>query len=404
MNFRFNPAIFVALLWSLFPIEQSLYGQDRAAQASSLTAGGYHTCALIEGEVFCWGYGLLGQLGNGDRKNQSQPTRVKGLGNDVIYVSAGELHTCAVKSSGIVYCWGFSYTGAIGNGTSRMDTGFGSYMIASAVLEPFPVEGLVGIRITKLAASKNSSCALDTMGSVYCWGAGSEFQLGDQKSGMSNHTGKARKVTMIPGKVKSIDGAENGFCATTENNRLYCWGFVIAESQKTYPIKDLTPGQGVVQSLALGDAHSCFTDSDQNLFCIGDNWYQQTGLSDTAHTWTKVDNEKFGKIDSYKKTSCGVTPAGTVKCWGLCLYGLCGSKDKARLVTPLQGQNVFQFSSEKSLQIPALNNVREIAVGARHACALLKPGGIKCWGSGFLGQLGSSQSLQSEIPVSVIIK
>ncbi len=367
----------------------------------TLAAGGYHTCALRNNQVFCWGYGLLGQLGQGLHENESHAVAVPGLGNDVTQIAAGELHSCAVKKTGAVYCWGFSYTGAVGNGQSRMNTGFGSYMIPTATMQPTLVQGLTGIGITQLAASKNSTCGLASTGDVYCWGSGSEFQLGDQKSGITNHSGTARRATSLPAKALSIHGAENGFCAITTNQQLMCWGFVVAAAQKTYPMTDMTPNGLTVKSLALGDAHSCFVDANQKLYCLGDNWYQQTGLSDTADTWTPVGTERWTRIDTYKKTSCGITASGQVKCWGLCLYGLCGDSKKNTLVTPTQGQDVFRFSSDKPMTIPGISNALDIAVGARHACAMLSTGVIRCWGEGFLGQLGQGTSEQTANPVTV---
>ncbi len=368
---------------------------------TTLAAGGYHTCALRNNQVYCWGYGVLGQVGQGQHENEAHAVLVPGLGQDVVQIATGELHSCAVKKTGEVYCWGFSYTGAVGNGVSRMDTGFGSFMIPSATMQPTRVQGLTGLKLTQLAASKNSTCGLSSLGDVYCWGAGSEFQLGDQKSGISNHTGTARRVTTLPAKAQSIHGAENGFCAITTNQQLICWGFVVAAAQKTYPATNITPYQQQVKSLALGDAHSCFVDAQKKLHCLGDNWYQQTGLSETANTWTPVGNDTWTRIDTYKKTTCGITTAGTVKCWGLCLYGLCGDTDKSVMVSPHQAQDVFRFSTDEPMQIPGLTNVQDIAVGARHACAVLSTGSIKCWGSGFLGQLGQGSSDQSASPVTV---
>jgi alpha-tubulin suppressor-like RCC1 family protein len=378
-----------------------LFALEGSPPSSTLVAGGYHNCALRNGQVYCWGYGLLGQLGQGQQENESHAVLVSGLGNDVTQVAAGEMHSCAVKKTGEVYCWGFSYTGAVGNGQSKMNTGFASYMVPTSTLQPTRVQGLTGIKITQIAAAKNSSCALSATGDVYCWGAGSEFQLGDQKSGITNHSGTARRVTALTSKAKSIHAAENGFCAITTNQQLTCWGFVVAASQRTYPVTDVTPNQLTVKSLALGDGHSCFVDANQKLYCIGDNWYQQTGLSSTATTWTPVGNESWRSVDTYKKTSCGITSTGQVKCWGLCLYGLCGDASKSVLVTPTQGQDVYRFSSQAPLTIPGVSNALEVAVGARHACALLSTGSIKCWGSGFLGQLGQGSSEQTANPVTV---
>jgi hypothetical protein len=53
------------------------------------------------------------------------------------------------------------------------------------------------------------------------------------------------------------------------------------------------------------------------------------------------------------------------------------------------------------MTIPGVSNALDIAVGARHACAMLSTGAIKCWGQGFLGQLGQGTSEQTANPVTV---
>jgi hypothetical protein len=47
----------------------------------SLTAGYYHTCAVLTGgSVYCWGDNSNGQLGTGDKINKLSPVAVSGLG------------------------------------------------------------------------------------------------------------------------------------------------------------------------------------------------------------------------------------------------------------------------------------------------------------------------------------
>tara|TARA_R110002072_G_scaffold187259_1_gene344037 strand:- start:513 stop:1112 length:600 start_codon:yes stop_codon:yes gene_type:complete len=57
-----------------------------------MSAGAYHTCALHDNGVSCWGWNTNGQ------------TTVPALSNPVA-VSAGGVHTCALDDNG-VNCWG----------------------------------------------------------------------------------------------------------------------------------------------------------------------------------------------------------------------------------------------------------------------------------------------------------
>jgi alpha-tubulin suppressor-like RCC1 family protein len=37
---------------------------------------------------------------------------------DVVHISAGHNHACAVRENGTVWCWGYNAYGQLGNGTA----------------------------------------------------------------------------------------------------------------------------------------------------------------------------------------------------------------------------------------------------------------------------------------------
>ena len=87
-----------------------------AAPATAISAGGYHTCALLEpGNLHCWGQGSSGQLGLDSDIILYQPSANSiSLGELVIAVSAGGVHTCGLLESGKVKCWGHGDNGRLG--------------------------------------------------------------------------------------------------------------------------------------------------------------------------------------------------------------------------------------------------------------------------------------------------
>src|SRR5882724_961023 len=82
-----------------------------------VAAGAKHTCALRPtGEVVCWGLNTSGQLGFGAPSNWMPPGAVLGITNAVA-IAAGGYHTCALIVGGTVLCWGNNRHGELGDET-----------------------------------------------------------------------------------------------------------------------------------------------------------------------------------------------------------------------------------------------------------------------------------------------
>jgi alpha-tubulin suppressor-like RCC1 family protein len=85
-----------------------------AAQAS------FHVCALDGGgRVYCQGSNGEGQLGRG-MVSEHEPELAPVLGiDDAVAVATGAFHSCAVRRTGKVSCWGNNERGQLGDGTTR---------------------------------------------------------------------------------------------------------------------------------------------------------------------------------------------------------------------------------------------------------------------------------------------
>lgn len=85
---------------------------------SMVSAGVSHTCAVSEdGEGFCWGKNLFGQLGRGGVAVDPQPSSSVLTVTNFESISAGMDHTCGVSADGDLYCWGANNVGQLGTGT-----------------------------------------------------------------------------------------------------------------------------------------------------------------------------------------------------------------------------------------------------------------------------------------------
>jgi alpha-tubulin suppressor-like RCC1 family protein len=120
-----------------------------------------NTCArLSDGSVRCWGANVAGQIGDGTQAARALPVRVLGI-TDAVELSFGVQFACARRSSGQVMCWGRNSSGAIGNGLGSMT--------ATPELRPTAVTSLSDA--IALASGQGSSCAIRTSGQVWCWGS-----------------------------------------------------------------------------------------------------------------------------------------------------------------------------------------------------------------------------------------
>jgi cysteine-rich repeat protein len=139
------------------------------ADAVDIALGQSHSCALrATGVVSCWGDDLNGQMGDNDMDpaDPLAPVDVTGLPPGVTQVTAGQDHACAL-AGGEVYCWGEAQFGQLGqNDDEETDSD-------TALLVP----GLTGI--VQLVAGYNYNCALDGAGDMWCWGEGADGHLGD---------------------------------------------------------------------------------------------------------------------------------------------------------------------------------------------------------------------------------
>ncbi|MCX7958599.1 MAG: hypothetical protein N3B13_06080, partial [Deltaproteobacteria bacterium] len=100
-------------------IEPGDTGPDRCwtGDVIYLSPGMFHTCALLsQKNIKCWGNNDSGQIGNGTTEESvSEPSDVLDTGSDIKMISAGGFHTCALRNTGRVLCWGRNDYGQLGN-------------------------------------------------------------------------------------------------------------------------------------------------------------------------------------------------------------------------------------------------------------------------------------------------
>lgn len=106
----------------------------------------------FNGEVWAWGNGRSGLLGNGTMEDQLYPTRITGL-VEISAVLVGDLGCYALAKDGSVWAWG----------EGPFDYSHGRF--AEHILRPMRVEGMP----PAIALGEGCS-ALDASGAVWLWG------------------------------------------------------------------------------------------------------------------------------------------------------------------------------------------------------------------------------------------
>jgi hypothetical protein len=106
------------------------------------------------GEVWCWS------------EDHPQPIEVPAL-RGATAIAANHLHTCAIVRRE-VWCWGENDFGQLGDGHPTE--------LADRVREP--VRATLPFEAVKLGVGRDSTCALATTGHVWCWGSNVDGQLG----------------------------------------------------------------------------------------------------------------------------------------------------------------------------------------------------------------------------------
>jgi alpha-tubulin suppressor-like RCC1 family protein len=329
-----------------------------------VTAGGQHACVIDGvGAVFCWGSNMFGQLGSGaSGANQAFFVQAE-LSEPATAVSAGGFHTCAIGTSGALYCWGNGSAGQLGTGQTQSAT-------------PAQVSGIADVSV--ISAGGNHTCAIAS-GSLYCWGSNSDGQLGVAGGNLDAPT------AVSLGSVGHVAAGPKHSCAVAGGN-VHCWGANDSGQlgSASFPggpsieQVELASGSPVTAtSVAVGGHHSCAELAGGSTRCWGSNTNGQPGIGSSGQVSvapSEIQNLSTQKLSLGDEHSCAVASGSSSACWGADDKGQVGDGAATGANQPFQH---------------ALSGVTDVAAGTRFSCALVANGGaLHCWGDNAAAQLG----------------
>jgi alpha-tubulin suppressor-like RCC1 family protein len=337
-------------------------GGDHRAQ--DVSVGSDHICALlVDGSVLCWGSNNTGQLGASTRASSStKPVVVSEISNGIA-LSAGLLHSCALRVGGQVQCWGSD---------------------KSSVSD-----------VVEVSAGFNRTCVVVTGGELRCWGDNYHGALGD---GTTTNSSEPVAVSGISNAVAVSTGYEHS-CAVLADGTVACWGnnsngelgngstAALADSLVPVPVT----GINNAESISVGFGHSCVVLADKTLKCWGENNSGQLG--DGTKTKQPVPVVVAGvtnaaKVSAGQDYTCALLSDGRIQCWGMNKYGQLGDGTTTDSLAPVE-------VAGGGMQATA------ISCDSGRSCAVDTNGAVKCWGHNNDGKLGDGTTTDRLTPVTV---
>jgi hypothetical protein len=360
---------------------------DEPFVVSSIVSGFQHTCALSQGDVYCWGDNSMGQVIPADPGRATVvPHRIP-LGVKAVSLASGYSHTCAISNENPpqAYCWGNNYNGQLG----VLAPGNGPFRV------PVP-DGLASV-----ATGAGHTCGLTPGGIAYCWGDGSDGQLGtggifacvvaNDGSGPNCPGPQPVRGNL---RFASITAGVGHSCGIVADGTLYCWGLNDVGqlgSTSTSPCLayDYYYGYG---TYSVPCALSPQAVPNAPAFAAVAAGYATCAVATGGPVWCFRSTSGRDQLSSTRAVAtlssdggCAVGAGGDAFCW-LASFDV----PSASLTQPA---NLFPGTAFSA-----------ITGAQRHRCGILKGNGAAvCWGNNDQGQLGNSTTGGSLAPIPVVM-
>ncbi len=191
-----------------------------------ISCWGWHSLALgSDNWLYSWGYNGTNELGiGGPTGYQPTPVRVAApqkAGSGFIWVESkmGDYYSLAIGSDGNIYGWGYGASGNIGNGAVDNEP--------SPTQAFKPSGALPGFVWKQISSLSFASLAIGSDGNLYSWGGNANGQLGDNTTIQRN---TPVKVAAPPNTTSGLTwlqvsaGWDNTSFGLASDGNLYSWG------------------------------------------------------------------------------------------------------------------------------------------------------------------------------------
>jgi hypothetical protein len=208
--------------------------------------------------------------------------------------------------------------------------------------------------IVDLNASRNFGCLVLRDGSVKCWGANNDGELGP---GLPIGTSSTTPVIVPPPVIIThvVVGARNA-CGLLQDGEVECWGTNSWISTQT----PFGLGLDNVIDVAVSDkSFICTVDGSGRVRCFDQFGVPSlfSGINDAVQISVAPDDGDLNLSGPAALRWCAVRASGAVACWA-----------STRALT-----DGFLYS------IPKITDAKQVAIGSSEACVRQASGAVSCW-------------------------
>ncbi|HEX7505457.1 MAG TPA: hypothetical protein VF550_01715 [Polyangia bacterium] len=294
-------------------------------------------------------------------------------------VAVGMQSTCALRSDASLWCWG--------------SNSYGQLLLSNTSSRLTPVQ-VGGVAWGEVVAGQTHSCAIRIDGTLTCWGNNASGQLGAATTSLS------MVQTEVAGNLwQSITTGSYQSCGIMTDGTLWCWGDNVngqlgVGDTNGRPLPSQVTGQGWSQ-VSSNYLHTCAMKQDGTLWCWGLSADLQIGDSSLSvyDVPTQVAGTDWVQVTTGYYHTCALKKDATLWCWGGNYSGQLGNA-------------TVPVSNTSKVSVPTQvtgSAWKSVSAGLSHTCAVALDGTLWCWGDNAHGQLGDKTQATKSTPVNIVV-
>lgn len=407
-----------------------------------IVSNGTSACGLTyTGVVYCWGSNGYGQLGDGTTTARDDARQILHTDGTPSMLRFNTIYTawdavCGLTTTQDLYCWGGGRAGVLGNGDEN------NRLYPTRVSNGQNTSG----KWSKLAMLNYTSCGIGsgtTAGLIFCWGRNYNYNFGT-----GNTADSFTPVQSTGSNYTDVAGGSHHVCAIAGNSSIWCWGLNVNSNASWYcrippdtaPAYNTAvvdcPGLGnrgfsttttytgmnttsSTDTLISGSDEVCRHEASGHLACFGANFKGQAGdygygpddgygtVGNRATIQNCVRN-LAGSCVVFKSAQhaafgvCGIDINDDAWCWGMGIYGMHGD-GPAGFLQPsnYNGGHIADGSHTVTGSNPVISSTYAVRVtgglkfrkllgsgGGYGYCGLTFEDKLYCWGRSLNGIFG----------------